>query len=127
MAFNRFFGRGRDAAPPPPDELDAIGHPESDADDESLETPEVAPERSWRERAEAVLPTGASTGSKRAEALYGDVQTDAPTHFVAARGCRLTAVDGERYLDRTMSLVAGALGYAEPRVTQAVIEAASQG
>ena len=128
MAFNRFFGRGRDAAPPPPpDELDALGHPESETDDESFETPEVAPERSWRERAEAVLPTGASTGSKRAEALYGDVHTDAPTHFVAARGCRLTAVDGERYLDCTMALGAVALGYAEPKVTQAVIEAASQG
>ena len=128
MAFNRFFGRGRDAAPPPPpDELEALGHPEPDTDDDSFEAPEIAPERSWRERAEAVLPTGASTGSKRVAALYGDGDTDAPTHFVAARGCRLTAVDGERYLDCTMALGAVALGYAEPRVTQAVIEAASQG
>lgn len=124
MAFNRFFGRGRDATP---QELDAIGHPESETDDESFENPEVAPERGWRERADAVLPTGASTGSKRVESLYGDVHAEAPTHFVAARGCRLTAVDGERYLDCTMALGAVALGYAEPRVTQAVIEAASQG
>ena len=41
-------------------------------DDDEGDDPELAPERSWRERAEAVLPTGASTGSKRAEALYGD-------------------------------------------------------
>jgi glutamate-1-semialdehyde aminotransferase len=128
MAFNRFFGRGREAPPPPPDELDALGHPEStDADDDAIGEPEEAAERTWRERADAVLPTGASTGSKRAEALYGDADADGPTHFVAARGCRLTATDGDEYLDCTMALGAVALGYAEPRVTQAVIEAASQG
>ena len=127
MAFNRFFGGRKAASPPPPDELDALGHPESSADDDVETPPEEAPERSWRERAEAVLPTGASTGSKRAEALYGDLDADGPTHFVEARGCRVTAVDGERYLDCTMALGAVALGYAEPRVTRAVIDAASQG
>lgn len=129
MAFNRFFGRGRDAtpSPPPPDELDALGHPESGTDDEALDAPEEAPHRSWRERAESVLPTGASTGSKRAEALYGSSEVDGPTHYVSARGCRVTGVDGAQYLDCTMALGAVALGYAEPRVTQAVIEAASQG
>jgi glutamate-1-semialdehyde 2,1-aminomutase len=129
MAFNRFFG-GRKAAspPPPPDELDALGHPETAEDDGDAEAaPEEAAERSWRERAEAVLPTGASTGSKRAEALYGDRDADGPTHFVEARGCRVTAVDGERYLDCTMALGAVALGYAEPRVTRAVADAAAQG
>jgi glutamate-1-semialdehyde 2,1-aminomutase len=128
MAFNRFFGGRKAASPPPPDELDALGHPESAQDDDEAEAaPEEAPERSWRERAEAVLPTGASTGSKRAAALYGEVDADGPTHFVEARGCRVTAVDGERYLDCTMALGAVALGYAEPRVTRAVVDAASQG
>jgi glutamate-1-semialdehyde 2,1-aminomutase len=126
MAFNRFFGGRKSASPPPPDELDALGHPET-SDDDVEAAPEEAPERSWRERAEAVLPTGASTGSKRAEALYGDAESGGPTHFVEARGCRVTAVDGERYLDCTMALGAVALGYAEPRVTRAVVEAASQG
>lgn len=128
MAFKRFFGGGRDraAAPlPPPDELDAISHDDSVGDDAAA--PEEAAERSWHERAGEVLPTGASTGSKRAEALYGDADADGPTHFVGARGCRLTAVDGESYLDCTMALGAVALGYAEPRVTQAVIDAAGQG
>lgn len=83
--------------------------------------------RSWRERAEAVLPTGASTGSKRAAALYGEGSSDAPTHFVAARGCHVTDVDGESYVDCTMALGAVALGYAEPRVTKAVIDAALEG
>jgi glutamate-1-semialdehyde 2,1-aminomutase len=129
MAFNRFFGRGRDSAPPPPpDELNAIGHPESAAEgDESFDAPEEAPIRSWRARAEAVLPTGASTGSKRAEALYGAADAVGPTHFAEARGCRVTDVDGMRFLDCTMALGAVALGYAEPRVTRAVIEAATQG
>ena len=73
MAFKRFFGRGRDAAA-------CIDAPTSrrrsrrgpSTDDEPSSRPRIAPERSWRERAEAVLPTGASTGSKRAAALYGD-------------------------------------------------------
>lgn len=128
MAFKRFFGgsRERDAAPlPPPDELDALGH--DDGADDGADAPEEAAERGWRDRAHDVLPTGASTGSKRAEALYGDAAAAAPTHFVGARGCRVTAVDGETYLDCTMALGAVALGYAEPRVTQAVIDAAGQG
>jgi len=82
---------------------------------------------SWRERADAILPTGASTGSKRAAALYGEEFFDGPTHFAAARGCRVTAVDGDPFVDCTMALGAVALGYAEPRVTKAVIEAASEG
>ena len=83
--------------------------------------------RNWRDRALAVLPTGASTGSKRAAALYGEGNSDAPTHFVAARGCRVTAMNGKSFVDCTMALGAVALGYAEPRVTNAVIAAASEG
>lgn len=82
---------------------------------------------SWRERADAVLPTGASTGSKRAAALYGEDNSDAPTHFVTARDCRVTAMNGDSFVDCTMALGAVALGYAEPRVTNAVIQAASEG
>src|SRR3954470_16953073 len=122
MAFNRFFGGRKAAPPPPPDELDALGHPESAQDEDDAEAaPEEAPERSWRERAEAVLPTGASTGSKRAAALYGDEAANGPTHLYAARGARVTDVDGTKYLDCTMALGTVALGYGEPRVTQAVI------
>src|SRR4030081_623906 len=105
MSIKRFFGgRARDATP---NELDAAASPspESDAaagDAEAI--PEEAPERSWRERAEAVLPTGASTGSKRTAALYGSEEADGPTHFYAARGCTVTDVDGVRFLDCTMAL-----------------------
>jgi glutamate-1-semialdehyde 2,1-aminomutase len=124
MSIKRFFGRARDAAPAASNDEPDLEAPES----EDLEAiPEEAPERSWRERAEAVLPTGASTGSKRTEALYGRADADGPTHFVSARGCRVIDTSGAAYLDCTMALGAVALGYAEPRVTQAVIEAAAQG
>lgn len=83
--------------------------------------------RSWYERALAVLATGASTGSKRAAALFGEEYSDAPTHFVSARGCRLTDTNGATFVDCTMALGAVALGYADPRVTNAVVKAASEG
>ncbi|MDQ6634962.1 MAG: aminotransferase class III-fold pyridoxal phosphate-dependent enzyme, partial [Gemmatimonadota bacterium] len=127
--MKRFFGRARDAAPAASADEPETGNA-SDSDDETGDAeavPEEAPERSWRERADAVLPTGASTGSKRAEALYGRAEADGPTHFVSASGCRVTDTAGASYLDCTMALGAVALGYAEPRVTQAVIEAAAQG
>src|SRR5258705_13309584 len=70
MAFSRFFGRGRDAAPPPDTPTPEAPADEEVADDagESIDEealPEDADQRSWRERADALLPTGASTGSKR--------------------------------------------------------------
>ena len=126
MAFSRFFGRGRDDTPPPPDDAGESAQSEDEATAEDVE-PEHAPPRAWHERADAVLPTGASTGSKRAIALYGSTTTGQPTHFASARGALITDVDGIEYLDCTMALGAVSLGYAEPRVTQAVVDAASQG
>ncbi|MDB4914123.1 MAG: aminotransferase class-III [Gemmatimonadetes bacterium] len=126
MAFKSFFGRGRDEAPTPSiEEPDDVGA----ADDLDIVTePEVAPQRTWQDRAELVLPTGASTGSKRAAALYAEsAADDLPTHFASAVGAMLTDANGFQYYDCTMALGAVALGYAEPRVTQAVIEAAQQG
>ena len=133
MAFSKFFGRGRDAAPPA---AEPVAEPADDpSDDESSvdsdpddASPESSADRSWRERAEIALPTGASTGSKRAAALWGDeAPVDLPTHFVSARGCRVVDVDGNRYIDCTMALGAVGLGYAEPRVTRAVQDAAAEG
>src|SRR5215211_3637489 len=99
MAFSRFFGRGRDAAPASAEQQDGETEPTDDvaADAEALEvdgdSPESASQRTWRERAEAVLPTGASTGSKRAAALWGDdAESDLPTHLLSARGCRVVDV-----------------------------------
>jgi glutamate-1-semialdehyde aminotransferase len=89
--------------------------------------PEDLAEIDWRARAARSLPTGASTGSKRSEALYGNSAATGPTHFVRALGCRVVDASGTTYIDCTMALGAVALGYAEPRVTQAVIEAAAAG
>ena len=74
-----------------------------------------------------MLPTGASTGSKRPEALYGTPTPSGPTHFTQAVGCRVTDVDGNEYLDCTMALGAVALGYAETNVTRAVVDAIARG
>ena len=131
MPLKRFFGRGRDETPPPQAdaELEVAEEAEEEGeyqgDEEVL--PEEAPERSWLSRAEAVLPTGASTGSKRVAALYGGPVDDLPSHFAAASGALVTDSNGYQYLDCTMALGAVALGYAEPRVTQAVIDAVNYG
>ena len=89
--------------------------------------PEEATETTWLDRADAVLPTGASTGSKRVEVLYGGREHDLPSHFASAAGALITDVNGFQYLDCTMALGAVSLGYAEPRVTRAVIDAVSRG
>ncbi len=131
MPLKRFFGRGRDETPPPqPDaELEVVEETSAEGEYEGEEEvlPEEAPERRWRDRADAVLPTGASTGSKRMAALYGAPRDDLPSHYSAASGALVTDTNGYQYLDCTMALGAVALGYAEPRVTQAVIEAVTNG
>ena len=78
-------------------------------------------------RALASIVGGASTGSKRVEALYGGSEPRGPTHFRSAHGCTVTAADGRRYVDCTMALGAVALGYADAAVTDAVIAAARNG
>src|SRR5258708_37068782 len=129
MPLSRSSGRGRTDAPPASQGADAptvepdAGEPETDRESE----PEPATHATWHERAERIIPTGASTGSKRAASLYGDVAADLPTHFASARGAVLTDADGIEYLDCTMALGAVALGYREPRVTEAVVQAATQG
>jgi glutamate-1-semialdehyde aminotransferase len=129
MVFRRLFER-REA---PPAEMSSSAAADVDEEAVAEEQPvdEAAPEDvadvDWRVRAARAMPTGASTGSKRAEALYGDASASGPTHFVRAVGCRVTDAEGTTYVDCTMALGAVALGYAEPRVTQAVVEAAAAG
>jgi glutamate-1-semialdehyde 2,1-aminomutase len=75
-----------------------------------------------------VIVGGASTGSKRSGRIYGgEVVADAPTHYVNAAGCRVVTVDGDSLVDCTMALGSVALGYAEPQLTRAVIEALAHG
>jgi glutamate-1-semialdehyde 2,1-aminomutase len=96
------------------------------SDDEDS-PPEVLEEVDWRARAEAVIPGGASTGSKRFAGLHGNAVATMPTHYVRASGCRLWTPDGRGLIDCTMALGAVALGYADPAVTHAVAEAAAEG
>src|SRR5688572_18584193 len=119
MVFGKIFGSSKPAPPPPP--------ADDDDDVEVESTPEESESIDWRTRAAQVLPTGASTGSKRAEGLYGSADAAGPTHFSQAMGCRIVDVEGNEYIDCTMALGSVALGYTEPEVTRAVIEAASRG
>src|SRR5690242_20491965 len=81
----------------------------------------------WRARAAAVIPGGASTGSKRPDALFGEDAEDVPTHYVSASGCRLVTAGGTELVDCIMALGAVGLGYADEAVMHAVVEAAAQG
>ena len=78
-------------------------------------------------RAAATIVGGASTGSKRPEALYGSGVPAGPTHFRTAHGCTVIAADGTSYTDCTMALGSVALGYADPDVTRAVTDAVKAG
>ncbi|HJU67584.1 MAG TPA: aminotransferase class III-fold pyridoxal phosphate-dependent enzyme [Gemmatimonadaceae bacterium] len=84
-------------------------------------------ENVWRPRAAAIIPGGASTGSKRPDALFGDRVGELPTHYTRASGCRIETAEGRQLIDCTMGLGAVALGYADDVVTQAVVEAAANG
>jgi glutamate-1-semialdehyde aminotransferase len=78
-------------------------------------------------RAAAAIVGGASTGSKRVEALYGGAEPAGPTHFRSAHGCTVEAADGGLYIDCTMALGSVALGYADAGVTRAVVDAVRHG
>ena len=131
MPFGKFFDRGsknppKSATPLNPDDAEQLDEP---ADDDEI--PEAIPaehdDADWLARARAVLPTGASTGSKRVAALYGAEDAVGPTHFQQAVGCRVVDSEGNEYLDCTMALGSVALGYAEPNVTRAVVDAIAAG
>ena len=135
MAFGRLFGK-KTSEPSPerePDEPPVEGQP---VEDESVEEGDIPPEwdaagedieRSWRHRALDVLPGGSSTGSKRPEAIYGDLNEAGPTHYSRASGCRLTTPSEVTLIDCTMALGSVAIGYADERVLRAAISAAASG
>ena len=78
-------------------------------------------------RAARLIPGGASTGSKRPEALWGAPSAGLPTHYASADGCRVTLADGRTLIDLTMGLGSVALGYAHPEVTERMIAALRAG
>ena len=112
---------------PPDDQPDAAD--DADADDDawaSAAHEDTDEDALWRDRATAVIPGGASTGSKRPEALYGEAGAG-PAHYTRARGCELVTASGLKLVDCSMALGAVALGYAEEAVTQHVIGAVAAG
>ena len=133
MPFKRFFGRGNDQPPPPPpdEDLDDETPSELEGDDEGL-APEAALEadeidRDWRDRAAAVIPGGASTGSKRAVSIYGPDSMDGPAHFASAQGCRLVTPSNRTLVDCTMALGSVAIGYGDEAINRAVLNAVASG
>ncbi|MDH4045147.1 MAG: aminotransferase class III-fold pyridoxal phosphate-dependent enzyme [Gemmatimonadota bacterium] len=71
------------------------------------------------------IPGQTSTGSKRAEALFGGLP--GPRVMVRSEGCRVWDDTGRIYLDLGMALGAVALGYGHPAVVAAVEAAARDG
>jgi len=126
MVFRRFFERGSKTEQPQTTPNDTVeGEVEVEIDAAEAEVEPDHP--SWGTRARNVLPTGASTGSKRVEALYGSPDSAGPTHYQTSVGCRVADVDGNEYFDCTMALGSVALGYSEPNVTRAAVDAIAQG
>jgi len=136
MRLSRLFGGGKPDEPQRPEdpqqsEVDAVadngandgaeyeGVPEGD--------PDVDLDQQWRARAADVIPGGASTGSKRPAALYGEGSTFGPTHYTRASGCHITTAGGRTLIDCSMALGSVAIGYADETVTRAVLNAAALG
>jgi glutamate-1-semialdehyde 2,1-aminomutase len=124
MVFSKLFGKSQPEAPPP----------DSDSETEAEEAvpPGGDPDAvddviDWADRAARLIPGGASTGSKRVATLYGPHQSNLPSHFVRAAGCHVQTADGQMLVDCTMALGSVGLGYAEPQLTRAVIEAVANG
>jgi len=120
MVFSKMFGGKPKPAPAAAAEPDEEAEPVPDGDPDQVE------DLHWTSRASALIPGGASTGSKRAANLYG-AESHLPTHFARAAGCHLYTADGETLVDCTMALGSVALGYAEPDLTRAVIETLAGG
>ncbi len=78
----------------------------------------------WR-RARRVIPGGVSLLSKRPDMHLPDKW---PTYFTAAKGCRVTSLNGREYLDMGMMGVGTSiLGFGDPRVDEAVTKVVQQG
>jgi len=136
MRLSRLFGGGKPDEPQQPEEPE---QPEAEAvaengagDGEEYEgVPEgdsdVDLDQQWRGRAADVIPGGASTGSKRPSALYGEGTAFGPTHYTRASGCHVTTAGGHVLIDCTMALGSVAIGYADETITRAVLNAAALG
>ncbi|HUQ81550.1 MAG TPA: aminotransferase class III-fold pyridoxal phosphate-dependent enzyme, partial [Gemmatimonadaceae bacterium] len=133
MRLSRLFGgKSNEPDPPEPPEPPDDDSSDSPADGDDFDgipegDPTIDHDLEWRDRAADVIPGGASTGSKRAVALYGENTVFGPTHFVRASGCHVSTPGGRTLIDCTMALGAVALGYADDTVTRNVLNAIANG
>jgi glutamate-1-semialdehyde aminotransferase len=132
MRLSRLFGGGKPEEPERPeepleDDASANGADADDFDGVPEGDLDVDLDAQWRTRAADVIPGGASTGSKRPDALYGEGTTFGPTHFTRASGCLITTAGGRTLIDCTMALGSVAIGYADEAITRAVLQAAASG
>ncbi len=77
----------------------------------------------------SLIPGYTSTGSKRPEAVFGELagERGLPLRMVRSRGCRVEDDTGREYVDYVMGLGAVALGYAHAEVADAVLAAVEAG
>jgi glutamate-1-semialdehyde 2,1-aminomutase len=135
MRLSRFFGGGKADQPQEPDPPESDATPEEasaeGADDDYDGVPEgdadLDVDRQYRDRAADVIPGGASTGSKRPAALYGEEASGGPTHYTRASGCLVTTAGGATLIDCTMALGSVAIGYADDAITRSVLQATALG
>lgn len=77
------------------------------------------------ERARRLIPGGTQLLSKRPE-MYAPGQW--PAYYQSAKGCEITDLDGNAYIDMSMMGVGACLlGYADPDITAAVAECIGSG
>lgn len=128
MAF-KFFGRKQDTPAPAEHINEPEGTPEDDLEEAIPEDVGDAEAilSDWRERAATVIPGGASTGSKRPAALYGEHGEPGAAHYLRASGCTVVTAAEQTVVDCTMALGSVSLGYGDDAVTRAVIAAIAAG
>ena len=81
-------------------------------------------QRLYRE-ARRLIPGGTQLLSKRPEMFAPDIW---PAYYQSCRGCEVIDLDGNRYVDMSiMAVGASLLGYADPEVNAAVIDAVERG
>jgi glutamate-1-semialdehyde 2,1-aminomutase len=129
MRLRRFFGGGAADEPQPPQEPNPDEEPSENDDFSKLNDDPNALDldADWRSRAADVIPGGASTGSKRPDALYGEGTEFGPAHYTRAAGCRVITPNGDTLIDCRMGLGAVTLGYGDDSVVRAIAHAASLG
>ena len=77
------------------------------------------------EKAKTMIPGGTHLFGKRQE-MFAPRQW--PTYYAEARGCEVTDLDGRKYIDMSMGGIGACiLGYADPDVTAAAVDAVTKG